>query len=94
MDSRHIDVMLASCYPHYMANLQVKNIPDSLYERLRQYARDNNCTISAAVLASIEKELAREEWRGRLALRPRTDLGVNAATLLSEERSLRDAESE
>ena len=77
-----------------MANLQVKNIPDVLYERLRQYARDNNCTISAAVLASIEKELAREEWRGRLALRPLTNLGVDAATLLMEERSLREAEHE
>lgn len=86
--------MIASCYSHYMANLQVKNIPDSLYERLRQYARDNNCTISAAVLASIERELAREEWRGRLAQRPRTNLGVDAATLLMEERSLRDAERE
>ena len=77
-----------------MANLQVKNIPNSLYERLRQYARESNRTISAAVLDAIEKELARGEWRGRLALRPQTHLGIDAATLLMEERSLRDAETE
>ena len=37
-----------------MANLQVKNIPDESYESLRAYARENNCTISAAVV-SVEK---------------------------------------
>ena len=75
-----------------MANLQVKNIPDALYERLRKYARDNNCTISAAVQVAIERELARGDWPGRLAQRPRSDLGVDASALLTEERLLRDVE--
>ena len=77
-----------------MANLQVRNISDDLHDRLRRHARENNCTISAAVLAAVEQELARWEWRKRLAQRPETDLGVEAAVLLVEERSLRDVEME
>ena len=77
-----------------MANLQVRNISDDLHDRLRRHARENNCTISAAVLSAVERELARGEWRKRLAQRPETDLGVEAAALLVEERSLQDVEME
>ena len=77
-----------------MANLQVRNISDDLHDRLRRHARENNCTISAAVLTAVEQELARWEWRKRLAQRSETDLGVAAAALLAEERSLRDVEME
>ena len=83
-----------SCYSDGMSNLQVRNIPDDLHERLRRHARENNCTMSAAVLIAVERELARWEWRKRLAQRPKTDLGVEAATLLVEERRLRDMETE
>ena len=77
-----------------MANLQVRNVSDDLHDRLRRHARENNCTISAAVLTAVERELARWEWRKRLAQRPEIDLGVEAAALLVEERSLRDVEME
>ena len=77
-----------------MANLQVRKISDDLHDRLRRHARENNCTISAAVLTAVERELARWEWRKRLAQRPETNLGVEAAALLVEERSLRDVEME
>ena len=77
-----------------MANLQVRNISDDLHDRLRRHARENNCTISATVLTAVEQELARWEWRKRLAQRPETDLGIEAAALLVEERSLRDVEME
>ena len=77
-----------------MANLQVRNISDGLHDRLRRHARENNRTISAAVLTAVEREVARWEWRKRLAQRPETDLGVEAAALLVEERSLRDVEME
>ncbi len=75
-----------------MANLQIKIVPDALHERLRRHARENNCTISAAALNAIEWELDRWEWRRLLAQRPETDLGVDAATLLAEERALRDGQ--
>ena len=73
-----------------MPHLQVKNIPDSLHERLRCFARETNRTLSAAVLAAVERELDIWEWRKRLAQRPETDLGVDAATLIGEARALRD----
>ena len=75
-----------------MAALHIDNIPDDLYERLHQCALESNRTVSDVVLAAIERELARWDWRKRLAQRPATDLGVEAADLLREERSLRDAE--
>ena len=75
-----------------MATLQVKNVPESLHERLRRHARERSCTMSAAVLNAVERELTRWEWRARLAQRPETDLGVAAAALLREERSARDTE--
>ncbi|MCY4511993.1 MAG: hypothetical protein OXG35_34265 [Acidobacteria bacterium] len=73
-----------------MPHLQVKNTSDSLHERLRRHARDTNRTVSAAVLAAVERELEAWEWRKRLALRPETDLGVDAATLVAEARAVRD----
>ena len=76
-----------------MANLQVRNIPDALHERLRRFARSNNSTMSAFVLSALERELASREWQERLALRPKTDLGVEAATLLAEERAHYDTGS-
>ena len=77
-----------------MANLQVKNIPASLHERLRRHALENNCTMSTVVLTALERELARSDWQKRLAQRPTTDLSVDAATLLAEELALRDLETE
>lgn len=77
-----------------MANLQVRNMPDLLHERLREHARERNCTMSAAVLGAIERELARWEWRKHLANRPTTDLGMDVASLIAEVRELRDTELE
>ena len=45
----------------------------------------------AVVLTALERELARREWRDRLAGRPETDLGGPASALLAEARSARDA---
>lgn len=69
-------------------------MPDTLHERLRQHAHKRNCSMSAAVLAAIEREITRWEWRERLSGRPPTELGTDAATLLAEERGSRDMELE
>ena len=74
-----------------MTDLNVHQIPNYLYERLRRYALESNLSVNDAVLNAIECEL---EWRQRLAKRPETDLGVAAVELLVEERALRDAELE
>lgn len=68
-------------------------MPDSLHERLRRRARENNCSMSTVVLTAVERELARREWEERLSQRPRTELGVEAATLLAEERASRGVET-
>ena len=65
-------------------------MPDALHERLKQHARKRNCSMSAAVLEAIERELARWEWSERLAQRPLTELRTDAAVLLGQERRLRD----
>ena len=75
-----------------MAYLQIKNIPDSLHNRLKKQAKKQNCTMKDIVLEAVERELARSEWLGRVSKRPRTDLGVSAASLLEEERKQRNDE--
>ena len=75
-----------------MAHLQVKNVPAALHERLRRAAAESRCTLSEVVLEALERELARREWKQRLAGRPKSDLGVSAASLLAEERAGRDRE--
>jgi plasmid stability protein len=72
-----------------MANLQVKNLPDSLHQRLRSYAQKHHRTISDIALAAIEREMARYEWHEKLSQRPATDLGDSAASLLEQERQQR-----
>jgi plasmid stability protein len=75
-----------------MSNLQVKNVPDILHQRLRRYAQAHKRTLSEVVLTAIENELGRREWHERIARRPITDLGVSAAELLEEERQERERE--
>ena len=87
-------IMSLPCYRRPMRNLQVRNVPDSLHEWLRRCASEHRRTISDVVLAALEREVARQEWNARLATRPRTDPGVSAASLIEEERRLRDAEPE
>lgn len=70
-----------------MANLQVKNVPDEIYDRLRHLASERNTTISATVLIAVERELRSAEWRKRLASRPPTDMKFDAAALIRKERA-------
>ena len=77
-----------------MANLQVRNVPKALHDRLRKHARESNRSMSDIVLAAVERDLDMREWQERLAQDPPTDLGVPAAVLLHEERALYEAELE
>jgi plasmid stability protein len=87
-----LDSMPIACHIHAMANLQVKNVPDILHQRLRRYAQEHKCTLSDVVLSALERELARREWHERFAQRPTTDLGISAASLLEQERQQRERE--
>jgi len=73
-----------------MANIQVKNIPEGLHNKLRRYAREQEITLSEIILEAIEREVARREWHKRFTNRPTTRLRSSAAQLLDQERRLRD----
>jgi plasmid stability protein len=75
-----------------MANLQVKNVPEALHQRLRDHVGKEGGTLSQFVLQAIEKELALDEWQTRLNERLPTNLGVSAADLLREVRDERDGQ--
>jgi plasmid stability protein len=78
--------MLKACQNYSMANLQVKNIPESLHRQLRRYARRRRSTLSEVVLEAVKRELAWSAFHERLDKRPLSDLGVSAAALLEEAR--------
>ena len=77
-----------------MANLQVRNIPVELHERLREHAKKNRSSMSNIVLDAIERELKRLDWHEEWEKLPTNDLSVDAATLLAEARAERDEELE
>lgn len=72
-----------------MANLQIKNVPDALHQRLRQFAQKHHRTISDIALEAIEREMTRSEGHERHSQRHATDLGDSAASLLEQERQQR-----
>ena len=77
-----------------MSNLQVKNVPEGLYTRLKDYAAESNLTISAVVLSAVEKELAKASLIKRLAEHAPVELQTPAAEVLAEVRMLREGEME
>lgn len=84
--------MPRACYRFYMANIQVKNIPEKLHNRLRRYAREQECTLGEIVLEAIQREVSRREWHKRFSGRPSMQLRSSAAELLEEERRQRDSD--
>lgn len=85
-----LDSMPMAGHIYAIANFQVRNVPDTLHQRLRRYAQEHKCTLSDVVLIALERALARCEWHERLAQRPTTDLGVSTASLLAQERQQRE----
>ena len=81
-----------ACYCPCMANIQVKNIPEKLHNRLRRYAREQDCTLGDIILEAIEREISRREWHKRFSGRPATRLRNSVAELLEEERRQRDSD--
>jgi len=75
-----------------MTNLQIRNMPEDLHQRLRDHASAQRRTMSEIAVQAIERELARESWRTHLATRSPVNLGVNAGTLLEETRRQRDSD--
>ena len=59
-----------------MATITVRNIPDDLYQRLKQAAKTNHRSINGEIIACIER-----------SVRPRP---LDVATFLAEARQLRE----
>ena len=75
-----------------MANLQVRNLPDELHERLRRCAQQRNSSMSAVVLQALERELEWSEWQERLEQRPPLEVSLGSVAALHEARRERDEE--
>ena len=60
------------------------NINDGLHNRLLRCTQSSNHSVNDIVLDAIGHEVARQDWRKRLAQCPKTDIG--------EEWSIRDTE--
>jgi plasmid stability protein len=75
-----------------MANLQVRNVPESLHRKIRRYAARQGRTIRDVVLDAIRKEIELAEFRERLEKRRPVDLGRPAARSLEDERAEREKE--
>ncbi len=76
-----------------MANLQVKNVPDDMYERIRWLAKKRNATIRATVLEAVERQIRDEEWQEYWEGLPKSELGYPASKLVSEDRLMREADT-
>ena len=72
-----------------MANLQVKNVPEPLHRKIRSYAKRRSRTVRDVVLEAVRREIARDEFRERLAKRSPVSLGRPAARTLEEVRGER-----
>ncbi len=69
-----------------MANLQVKNVPDELHDKLREIAKREGTTVREVVLQAVIRRVRMEEFRVRLEGREPVELGVPAVALVAEAR--------
>ena len=73
-----------------MATLEVKDIPDEMFERLRMLAAERRTSVTAVVRDVLEWELKNAEWWRHWKTLPRTDRVINAAELIRESRTSRE----
>ena len=73
-----------------MANIQVKNVPPELNERLHRYAEQQGRSIRDVVLEAVRRELDRRTFVARLRERKPVKLKTPAGQLLGSERHDRD----
>ena len=78
--------------PTLMTNLEVKNIPDELQERLQRQASRCEISLDEVLLAALEREAMRLEWNEKLADAEPVRLETSPSEMLARERAQRDAE--
>jgi hypothetical protein len=73
-----------------MSNIQIKDVPEEVHERLRRRAERANMSLRDYVLSLIDRDLAtpsKEDWLRSLRRLERARLARPAATLIREQRS-------
>ena len=79
-----------ACYRDEMANLQVKDVPEDIHRRLREYARRRGKSLRELVLEALGKELAQDEFERHLRSRSRVRFSRPAGEVLTEVRAERE----
>ena len=72
-----------------MSNLQVKNFPEDVHNKLRERARAQHMTVSAYVTSVLERDVARptiDQWLARLDALPKLDHDIDIERLMDEVR--------
>lgn len=78
-----------------MPTLHVRNVPDYLYERIREQAQQQNRSLSAEVIVLLNKALVQEESsqaellsniRRRRSFQPADQGAPDSTTLLRQDR--------
>jgi hypothetical protein len=86
--------MLRACYREAVGNLQIKNVPADLHDKLKARAADLGMTQRDYVLQLIRRDLVRltnQEWFDSLKKYP-PHPGLDSAALVREGREEREAE--
>jgi len=84
--------MLEACYWHAMANLQVKNVPETVHRKIRAHAQRQGRTVRDVVLEAVVREIRRDDFRRRIDKRSAVDLGRPVARTIDEIRAEREQE--
>lgn len=74
-----------------MVELQVKNVPDELHERLVRHARKRNRTMNDVILEALESEIEQIEIHERIAAQPRRHFDISPSEWLAQHRAKRDS---
>ena len=74
-----------------MADLEVKNVPDELRERLLRQAYKREMSLDDVIVAALERELDRIEFHERIAAKEPMEFKVSPSEMLAQERARRDA---
>ena len=73
-----------------MVNLQVNDVPDELYQRVRWLAARRDSSIDSVILEAIEQAVRREEWWERWESRPTFDGEIDSVRWIREAREEND----
>jgi antitoxin FitA len=74
-----------------MANITVNNIPDDLYDRLKQLAEANRRSISSEVIVCIEKTVGRPSFDPREFLAEARHLRQRVSNYVISDEALNEA---